>query len=92
MSAGGLALLQILIDHLGVGWCFTFFAGLCSLTIPMVLAERKWGRQWRSARDSKLKAREALPQATTADEEQSTQIQSGSAEEKAASTSPERRA
>ena len=73
MSAGGLALLQILIDHLGVGWCFTLLAGLCSLTIPMVLAERRWGIQWRFARDSKLKAREALRQAIKADKEQSTE-------------------
>ncbi|MCJ1383420.1 hypothetical protein MMC17_006534 [Xylographa soralifera] len=89
MSAGGLALLQILIDRLGVGWCFTLFAGLCSLTIPMVLAEKKWGMQWRAARESKLKAREALRKATTADEEQSAEMKSGSADKTAVHSSPE---
>ncbi|KAI9646578.1 hypothetical protein NHQ30_004573 [Ciborinia camelliae] len=28
-SAGGLAVLQILIERLGVGWCFTLFSGFC---------------------------------------------------------------
>ena len=53
----------------------------------MVLAEKKWGMQWRAARDSKLEGREDPLRARTADEEQSAEMKSGSADTKAANSS-----
>ncbi|KAI9873713.1 MAG: hypothetical protein M1830_010695 [Pleopsidium flavum] len=53
LAAGGLAALESIIDHLGVGWCFTLFAAICATAIPILLAERQWGMNWRLARDSK---------------------------------------
>lgn len=53
MAAGGVSVLQPLLDHLGVGWTFTLFAGLCTATTPMLLAERMWGMQWRKVREGK---------------------------------------
>jgi len=58
LAAGGLAALEAIINHLGVGWCFTLFAALCSTAIPILLAERRWGMGWRLARDSKASGKE----------------------------------
>lgn len=49
LAAGGLALLQIVIDGVGVGWCFTIFAGLCiSMLLPSWTVHR-YGMVWRKA-------------------------------------------
>jgi hypothetical protein len=45
--------LQVIIDHIGIGWCFTLFAAIAATTIPLLLAERKWGMTWRASRDRK---------------------------------------
>lgn len=50
LSAAGLAALQELIARIGPGWTFTVFATLCLTTVPMILAEIRWGRQWRQKR------------------------------------------
>jgi hypothetical protein len=53
LSAAGLAVLQVIIDHIGIGWCFTFFAAIAATATPLLLAERKWGMTWRASRDGK---------------------------------------
>jgi hypothetical protein len=40
MGAAGVAVLQPLINAIGVGWCFTCYAGLSLLTVPLVLMLR----------------------------------------------------
>ena len=50
LSASGLAVLELMITHIGVGWTFTIFAGICLATAPMILAEVQWGLRWRQAR------------------------------------------
>ncbi|KAI9748776.1 MAG: hypothetical protein M4579_007120 [Chaenotheca gracillima] len=50
LAAGGIAVLQILIDAVGVGWCFTVVTVICLSTIPLVWAEIKWGPKWRESR------------------------------------------
>ncbi|KAI4204904.1 MAG: hypothetical protein LQ350_000755 [Teloschistes chrysophthalmus] len=64
LSAAGLAALQQMIEHMGPGWTFTVFAGLCLLIAPMILAEVCWGFAWRSggAEDLELQGR---PETTT---------------------------
>ena len=47
-----------MIDRLGVGWCFTVFAGIGAVTIPLLLMERHYGLAWRRKRDLKLGAKE----------------------------------
>lgn len=59
LSAGGLAVLQVLIDGVGVGWCFTIFTGLCLSMLLPVWTVHKYGMAWRNAkaagrRDSNL--------------------------------------
>jgi hypothetical protein len=47
MAACGLAVLQIIIDKIGVGWCFTLFGTVqLSMLLPS-WAEWKYGMGWR---------------------------------------------
>ena len=57
LSAAGLAALQAMIDAMGPGWTFTVFSGLCLLTLPMLLAEVRWGFAWRSVRQQEVELR-----------------------------------
>lgn len=52
LSAAGLAALQPVIDAVGIGWCYTAFAGICTLAIPLCIAEQRYGREWRLAREA----------------------------------------
>lgn len=54
LSAAGLAVLQVVITNVGVGWCFTIFAAIAALTLPLLLMERHWGPTWRAQRGEKL--------------------------------------
>ena len=48
LSAGGIAGLQALIDAVGVGWCFTIYASIGALCIPIFVLLRSHGMQWRT--------------------------------------------
>lgn len=48
LSAGGIAGLQALIDVIGVGWCFTVYAIIGALCIPIFALLRSHGMQWRT--------------------------------------------
>lgn len=48
LSAGGIAALQALIDAIGVGWCFTIYAIIGALCIPIFALLRSHGMQWRT--------------------------------------------
>jgi hypothetical protein len=56
-AAVGVSVLQLMLDHLGVGWTFTSFAALGACTIPMLLLVKRWGMAWRTAREEKAGAR-----------------------------------
>ena len=62
LSAGGLAVLQVMINHIGFGWCFTIFSALAATTIPPLLAENKWGMEWRRIRYLSKDPDEKVPQ------------------------------
>ena len=47
-SGSGLAALQVMISHMGPGWTFTLFSGLCLLTGPLIYLEVQYGLKWRS--------------------------------------------
>jgi len=51
LSAAGLAVLQIILDGVGPGWCFTWFAILCLGTLPLLWMEHEWGMGWRLAKE-----------------------------------------
>lgn len=50
MGAGGTGIINIMIDSMGRGWCFTFIALVCIAAMPMLLVELKWGPGWREKR------------------------------------------
>ena len=54
MGAGGTGIINIMIDSMGRGWCFTFIALVCIATMPMLLVELKWGPIWREERRVRL--------------------------------------
>lgn len=60
MSACGLAVLQIIINSVGPGWCFTIFAGWCLWTIPLLWMESEWGMEWRLEKSSVIRGEEEL--------------------------------
>ncbi|KAL5352204.1 hypothetical protein ACLOAV_002151 [Pseudogymnoascus australis] len=57
MGAGGTGIINIMVDKMGRGWCFTFIALVCTVTMPMLLAEIKWGPGWREERQVRLDAK-----------------------------------
>ncbi|TVY16897.1 Itaconate transport protein [Lachnellula arida] len=50
IGAGGTAIINIMVDAMGRGWCFTFIALVCIATSPMLWVELKWGPGWREER------------------------------------------
>ncbi|KAK6852097.1 hypothetical protein PG995_012222 [Apiospora arundinis] len=47
MAATGLAVVDIMIQRLGVGWCFVVFAVLHAITLPLIWALERKGIAWR---------------------------------------------
>ncbi|KAK8042821.1 hypothetical protein PG994_013304 [Apiospora phragmitis] len=47
MAAAGLAVVDIMIRRLGVGWCFVVFAALHAVTLPLLWVLEKKGVAWR---------------------------------------------
>ena len=52
LSAAGVGSLQALIDRVGIGWCFTIYAVIGLLGIPLFLLLRQKGEDWRVPKDS----------------------------------------
>jgi len=50
IGAGGTGIINIMIDRMGRGWCFTFISLVCYATMPMLWVELKWGPVWREER------------------------------------------
>ncbi|TLD26569.1 hypothetical protein PspLS_05200 [Pyricularia sp. CBS 133598] len=50
VAAIGVVALQPLLDSVGVGWTFTIFGAICLLSVPMLIAVRRWGPEWRNMR------------------------------------------
>jgi hypothetical protein len=48
LAGGGLALVQIFIDEIGVGWTFTLFGGICLGCLGVAWLEWKYGKIWRA--------------------------------------------
>lgn len=50
MGAGATGVIIYMIDAMGVGWCFTFIAGIVALFSPIMWILERWGPGWREAR------------------------------------------
>ncbi|KAL2005421.1 hypothetical protein VTN00DRAFT_2632 [Thermoascus crustaceus] len=60
VAAVGVSVLQIMFDHMGVGWTFTIIGGLCFATVPLLLVERSKGMRWREERQTRRENTEDL--------------------------------
>ena len=49
LAGGGLALLQIFLDSIGIGWTFTFLGGVCLACLGLAWLEWKYGKDWSEA-------------------------------------------
>ena len=56
LGAGGTALIVIMIEHMGRGWCFTFVALVVLACMPVLWVLQKWGPGWREERRVRLEA------------------------------------
>ncbi|KAI5236484.1 MFS general substrate transporter [Aureobasidium subglaciale] len=54
MGAGGTAIIIIMIEHMGRGWCFTFIAGVVMIFSPILWVLEKYGQGWRNARTQRV--------------------------------------
>jgi hypothetical protein len=59
-TAVGMSIIQILLDHIGVGWTFTLLAGLCGTASPLLWVELRREMEWRKIRDKKIKDKLSL--------------------------------
>jgi MFS family permease len=58
MGAGGVAVVQIIIDKIGAGLTFLLFAEITVLMSPLLVVEWKYGERWRRERKERLDAQE----------------------------------
>ncbi|KFA66679.1 hypothetical protein S40285_09200 [Stachybotrys chlorohalonatus IBT 40285] len=47
MAAITMAFLEDLLEVAGIGWTFTFMAGLCLIAIALFIIDYRWGASWR---------------------------------------------
>jgi len=50
IAAGGVAVIELLIDAAGPGWGFLVLGGLCFMTMPVLWTIRRKGWEWRKSR------------------------------------------
>lgn len=48
LSAAGVAALQAVVDRVGIGWCFTIYAVIGLLSVPLFMVLKQWGSKWRA--------------------------------------------
>ena len=66
LGAGATGIIEIMVDHMGRGWCFTFIALVCAAFSPLLVLELKHGSTWREERRSrKDKKRQTSEEKTT---------------------------
>lgn len=59
MGAAATAVIEIMIGAMGTGWCFTFFALLPVVFMPVLWAETKYGVRWREEKRARREVRKA---------------------------------
>lgn len=59
MGAAATAVIELMIGAMGTGWCFTFFALLAVVFMPILWVETKYGIQWREEKRVKRELKRA---------------------------------
>lgn len=49
LGGAGVAVLQLISDTAGIGWCFTIYAAFGVLCLPLLLILRQRGHCWRKS-------------------------------------------
>ncbi|PWY85717.1 florfenicol exporter [Aspergillus sclerotioniger CBS 115572] len=57
LGAGGVAVVQLIIDALTAEYTFILLAGITLAMTPLLYIEDRWGPSWRHARERRLKAK-----------------------------------
>ena len=79
IGAGGTGIIDIMINSMGRGWCFTFISLVCMAASPLLWVELKWGPVWREERKVRID-REAEEKRMTQEMEGSITVSSGAPE------------
>ncbi|KAJ5281524.1 hypothetical protein N7478_006896 [Penicillium angulare] len=58
LATAGTSAIEPMIQAVGTGWAFTILGLICLVTSPLVLAEYRFGTEWRDKRKAKLQARQ----------------------------------
>ncbi|KAF2714174.1 MFS general substrate transporter [Pleomassaria siparia CBS 279.74] len=56
MGAAGTGIINIMVEAMGRGWCFTFVAAVVAATSPILWVLLKWGPRWREERRMRIEA------------------------------------
>ncbi|KAF9068155.1 major facilitator superfamily domain-containing protein [Rhodocollybia butyracea] len=67
LGAGNTAVIILMINSMGRGWCFTFIALVIYATTPILWVLMRWGPAWREERAQKIDAKNII-QAENSDE------------------------
>ena len=55
LGAGGSAITQPMLSRLNAGWTYTLLTLLSFvISIPIIVAERRWGMGWRRKREARI--------------------------------------
>jgi MFS family permease len=54
VGAGGTGIINIMVEGMGRGWCFTFIAAVVAAASPILWVLLKWGPGWREERRVKI--------------------------------------
>ena len=71
VAAGGVAVIEVLINAVGPGWAFSLVGGLCWMTMPILFIVRQKGWHWRKRKEG----REKIKKETRELEERATEPQ-----------------
>lgn len=75
MGAGGTGIINIMINGMGRGWCFTFLSLTCAAASPMLWVELKWGPVWREQRWVRMNAEKVKQGELRGSEEETTEAE-----------------
>jgi predicted MFS family arabinose efflux permease len=56
MGAAGTGIINIMVDNMGAGPCFTFLALICVAAMSLLLIELRWGPKWREERTVRMES------------------------------------
>ena len=54
LGAGATGVVDLMVRHMGRGWCFTFISLFCAAMTVLLLVEYRHGQKWREARRVRL--------------------------------------